>query len=85
MMLVVQEENGVLSLAYTWLPTWLGINGRFKQDMEKQLKDKIVGLTMDERGLETAHRLVIDYIVEKNPGIKGLYEFLDALKYVYLE
>jgi hypothetical protein len=84
MLLVVHEDEGVLALNYSWLPTWLGINGRFKQDMEKQLKDKIVGLTMDERGLETAHRLVIDYIVERNPAIKGLYEFLDALKYVHV-
>jgi hypothetical protein len=85
MRLVVETEPGILELAYTWLPTFLGINGQFKQEMEKVLKDKIVGLTLDERGLEQAHRFVIDYICEKHPGIKGLYEYLDALKFVHVE
>jgi hypothetical protein len=85
MRLVVQTEPKVLELNYSWLPTWLGINNQFKNEMEKRLKDQIVGLTLDEMGLEKAHRLVLDYICEKNPGIKGLYEYLDALKYVSLE
>jgi len=85
MKLVVVEEAGTACLNYSWLPTWLGINNRFKNDMEKALREKVVGLTMDERGLEEAHRLVIEYIAEQNPGIKGLYEYLDALKYVHLE
>jgi len=85
MRLVVQTDPGVLELNYTWLPTWIGINNQFKNEMEKKLKTDIVGLTMDEAGLEKAHRLVLDYICEKNPGIKGLYEYLDAMKYVYVE
>ena len=85
MRLVVQTDPGVLELNYTWLPTWIGINNAFKNEMEKKLKAEIVGLTLDERGLEKAHRLVIDYICEKNPGIKGLYEYLDAMKYVHVE
>jgi|YNPBryBLVA2012_1023415.scaffolds.fasta_scaffold06596_9 hypothetical protein len=85
MRLVVQTEPGVLELNYTWLPTWIGINGRLKRDMEAKLRDAVVGLTLDERGLEKAHRLVIDYLCEMNPGVKGLYDYLDALKYVSLE
>lgn len=85
MRLIVQEEPGVVCLNYTWLPTWLGINNQFKNEMEKHLKEKIVGLNLDEQGLEKAHRLVIDYICEKNPALKGLYEYLDALKYVHTE
>lgn len=85
MRLVVRTEEGVLELAYTWLPTWLGINSKFKNDMFSELKDRIVGLPMTEEGLEEAHRLVLDYICGKNPGIKGLRDYLDALKYVYVE
>jgi hypothetical protein len=85
MRLVVRTDEGVLELAYTWLPTWLGINSKFKNEMLTELKDKIVGLTMDERGMEEAHRLVLDYICEKNASIKGLRDYLDALKYVYVE
>lgn len=85
MQLVVRTEEGVLELAYTWLPTWIGINTKFKSDMFDALKDKIVGLTMDEYGIEQAHQLVLDYICEKNPGIQGLRDYLDALKYVYVE
>lgn len=85
MRLVVQEEPGVLCLNYTWLPTWIGINNSFKNEMEKKLKTAIVGLPMDEAGLEKAHRLVIDYICEMNPGVKGLYEYLDAMKYIHVE
>lgn len=85
MKLVVVEAPGVLALAYTWLPTWLGMNNAFKKEMEAVLREKIVGLPMDEAGLEKAHRIVIQYICEKNPGVHGLYEYLDALKYVTLE
>jgi len=85
MRLVVQEGPGELCLNYTWLPTWLGINSKFKKDMEDHLKGQIVGLTLDEVGLEKAHRLVIDYICSKNPGIEGLYDYLDALKFVSLK
>jgi len=85
MKLVVAEERGVLSLAYTWLPTWIGMNNTFNKEMERVLSEKLVGLPMDEAGLEKANKLVLDYICEKNPGVKGLYEYLDALKYVSLE
>jgi hypothetical protein len=85
MRLVVQEEPGVLSLNYTWIPTWLGINNAFKNEMEKHLKSKIQGLVTDDAGLEKANQLVLDYICAQNPGIKGLDTYLDALKYVYLE
>jgi len=83
MRLVVVEDKGVVALNYTWLPLWLGLNGNFKKQMESALKYKIEGLPMDERGLETAHRFVMDYIIEHNPGIDGLFEYLDSLKYVH--
>ena len=82
MRLVVESDPGVLALNWTWMPTFLGINNQFKNEMEKKLKTAVVGLTLDEKGLEAAHRLVIDYICEKNKGIQGLYDYLDALKYV---
>lgn len=76
MKLLVQAESGVSELNWMWLPTWLGHNSRFKEELEKELCSKLKGKTIDE-----GSDMVLDYICEKFP-IEGLRDYLDGIKFV---
>jgi len=73
---------GVLELNYMWLPTFLGMNAVLKQEMEKDLQEKLVGIPLDEKGLDRAHMIVVEYVEKKFPDIRGLGRYLDAMKYL---
>jgi hypothetical protein len=75
-LLLVQAEKGAAELNYMWLPTWIGMNTRLKQDMEKELTSQIVGKTAEE-----ANDIVLDYLCSKFP-IEGLRDYLDGLKFI---
>jgi hypothetical protein len=79
---IVDEGNGVVSLNYMWLPTFVGMNAMLKQQMEKDLQAELRGVQLDDKGLDRAHELVIDFVVKKFPDIKGLDLYLDAMKYL---
>ncbi len=81
---VVSVGDGVLELNYMWLPTAIGMNSLLKQEMEKHLSEKIQGLTLDDRGLDQAHQLVVDFLEKKLPDVEGLARFLDGMKYLEL-
>jgi len=80
---IVKTEEGVLELNYMWIPTWLGMNGLLKKELEKELADKIVGLPMDDASLDKIDDMVITTLVEKFPNITGLRNLLRALHYVH--
>lgn len=82
MRVVVAVDEGVLEVNWMWLPTFLGINSLLKAEIEKELKDKIVGRLMDDRTLDYAHDLVMEFLRTKYAAIQGLTDYLDALKYV---
>lgn len=75
----VQFTDGVLELNFMWLPTWLGMNAKFKRELEKELADKFRGRTTAE--MDAIHEEVIDYIIEKYP-LPGLRDYLDGIKFV---
>jgi hypothetical protein len=50
--------------------------------MEVDLQEKLVGTRLDEKGLDRAHELVVEYVEKKFPEIRGLGRFLDAMKYL---
>ena len=81
---VVRDGPGTLCLNYVWMPTWLGINGRLKEELDKAIKDKILGLPMTDESLDTANDLVIEFLCDRCK-VPGLFEYLDALKYVHAE
>jgi hypothetical protein len=81
---IIQTEPGVLELNYMWLPTFIGMNAALKQAMEKDLAEKMQGIPLDNRGLDRAHDVVVDYLVAKFPEIHGLPKFLDAMKFIEL-
>ena len=82
MRLVVSPEPGIVELAYTWLPTWIGINTALKQKLEDKLQEEAVGKPMTEETMQELHDKVMDFFVEEFPEIIGLRDYLDGLKFV---
>jgi len=80
-MRLIHVADKAVELNFMWLPTWLGQNAKFKQQLEKDLAPKIRGMEMTEPNLDKIHDMVLDYIVEKFP-IPGLFDYLDGLKFV---
>ncbi len=79
---VVSIGDGRVDLNFMWLPTAFGMNSLLKQEIEKTLASKIQGLSLDDKGLDQAHDIVVKFLVEKFPEIQGLDRLLDSLKYV---
>jgi hypothetical protein len=79
---VIGVGKGALELNYMWLPTFIGMNGPLKQDMERDLQEKMKGIAADEDGLDYAHDLVVKYLTAKFSDVKGLDLYLDAMKYL---
>lgn len=78
---VVRTAPGVVELNWTWLPTWIGMNAQLKKELEERLAPKLEGRPLEE-ALDDAHEMVIEFLVEKFPALKGMRDYLDALKYV---
>jgi hypothetical protein len=79
---VVATGKGTVELAYTWLPTFVGMNTPLKKEMERDLQKKVLGRPLDERVLDEVHDLVVDWLCSKFPHIEGLRDYLDSLKFV---
>ena len=79
---VVRTEPGRVELNYMWLPTFIGMNKNLKDRLEARLAPKLEGLPLTEETLQTAHNEVVAFIVAECPGVEGLDDYLDGLKYV---
>ena len=79
---VVHVAEGVLELNFMWLPTAIGMNSLLKKELEASLASKLQGLPLDEPTLDKAHELVVEFLVQKLPEVKGLARYLDGLKYL---
>ena len=79
---IVDVGKGVVELNYMWLPTFIGMNAVLKERMEKDLQAELRGVELDDKGLDRAHDLVVDYVVKQFPNIKGLDLYLDGLKFL---
>lgn len=83
-MRLVAVNGRVVELNYMWLPTWIGQNAQFKQQLEGDLRSQIEGLELTENNLDKIDKMVLNYIVEKYPHVYGLFDYLDGLKFVTL-
>lgn len=79
---VTAPEPGVVELNYMWLPSFIGMNGVLKRKLEKALKEEIEGRPLSEELLDEAHNLVISFLEKEFPGISGLKDYLDGLKFI---
>lgn len=79
MRLVQYAGGGVLELNYMWLPTWLGMNSKFKRELEAKMAARIKGRPITD--LDEINNEVLQYILHKYP-LPGLGDYLDGLKFV---
>lgn len=84
-MRLISVRGHIVELNYMWLPTWLGQSAQFKRDLEVALRSEIEGLELNEDTLNRIDRMVLQYIVDHNPHVQGLYDYLDGLKFVELK
>lgn len=81
---IVDLGDGSVELNYLWLPTVIGMNAGLKREMERDLQGKLTGIRLDDEGLDKAHAIVVDYLVQKFPWVRGLADYLNAVKHVEL-
>jgi hypothetical protein len=79
---VVATGFGELELNFQWLPTWIGLNGRLKLELEKELAPHLEGRPLDDDTLDAAHDLVLTFLEARFPSFRGLRDYLDGLKFV---
>lgn len=77
-----KDSRNSLELAWTWLPTWLGMNPVFKNELEKEVLDEFSGQVINDDTLEKVHEFVITRICSRYPDITGLSEYLHAVEKV---
>jgi hypothetical protein len=82
MRLVDRTGPGVLGLNYMWLPTFVGMNTQLIKEIEDAISEGIIGKPLDEGTLDAAHLAVIDFLEKKFPHLKGLFDYLDGVKFV---
>lgn len=82
MMRCIHTDGNTVELNFMWLPTWIGQNAQLKQEIERDLRNMIVGQELTEETLDSIHHLVIKYLCDKFPLIIGLKQYLEGLRYV---
>jgi hypothetical protein len=82
---VVRTDAGVLELNWMWLPSWIGMSQTIKANIEKDLKNKIVGMDLSEESLDRIDAMVIEALNGYFPQIDGLKDYLDGLKFIRLK
>jgi hypothetical protein len=85
MKLIIATTPGMVELNFMWMPTWCGLNSVLKAEIETKISPMLIGKDLTDDLLEEAHEAVIVFLEEKFPNIKGLREYLDGLKFVWME
>jgi hypothetical protein len=78
---VVRTGPGKVELNFMWLPTFIGMSGLMKAELEKKLVPEFTGKPLTEETLDEAHDRAVELILEKFP-LPGLRDYLDAMKFV---
>ncbi len=81
---IVHTGDGVVELNYLWLPTIIGMSASLKQAMEKALREELKGIPLDDAGLDRAHAIVVQYIIEKFPNVRGLDKYIAGMRHLEL-
>ena len=78
---IVLTDPGVLELNYMWLPTWVGMNSRLKQKIEKEIAPLVEGRALTDADLDDVNTAVIALLVRECP-LPGVADYLDGLKFI---
>lgn len=86
-MKLVQYRDDVLEVRWTWLPYWLAVNPKLKNDVDRELRDIVLinGMTNSEEDLLALHAYVATKLANLFPSFEGLGPYLDNLKTVNLK
>lgn len=82
MKIVQRTGPGEVGLNYMWLPTWIGMNGALIKDIEQHISSVLLNQPLTDEVLDHAGDAVVQYLSVKFPNLKGIFEYLDGLKYV---
>ena len=82
MKIVQRTGPGEVGLNYMWLPTWIGMNGALIKEIEQYIAPLLVGKPLTDEVLDEAGEAVVRFLSNKFPNLKGIFEYLDGLKYV---
>jgi hypothetical protein len=85
-MRLVSLDQGVLQLAWSWMPLWLALNPTLQHELTALAKDVSLlnGLTASPGDLDALSAWVRRRLVAKYPQIQGLEAYLEALEAVRL-
>lgn len=81
-MRIVEVQEGVVGIRWTWLPYWVASNTRLCAEIEQGLKDRALlnAVTTSEPDLEAMSHCVYDLLVQKYGGNLDFCTFLAALR-----
>ncbi len=65
-----------------WLPTWVGMNTRLIDELDKHLSKMFVNKVLSDALLDEAHHEVIRFLEKRFPQVEGMFDFLDSIKFV---
>lgn len=82
MRFIVRTGPGQLEINYMWLPTFIGMNSSLVRELDSTLSTLYVGKVLTSELMDAASRRVIEIITDKFPSLRGLYDYLDGIKYV---
>jgi hypothetical protein len=82
MRLIVRSGPGKVELSWMFLPAFLAYDATMKGALEKKLAGELVGKPLNSDTLDWAHEQALDFICDYHKAIKGLRDFLDAIKFV---
>lgn len=78
---IVLTDPGTLELNYMWLPTWIGLNSRLKQRIEREIAPLVEGRAITDEDLDRVNDAVINLLAKECP-LPGLSDYLDGLKFI---
>jgi hypothetical protein len=82
---VVEIAPGELQINYAWLPNWLGLDRAVVEELEEKVLVPLLESAQFENADQAClegHYRVCKYLAAKFPQHEGLFNFLDALKFV---
>jgi hypothetical protein len=65
-----------------WLPTWIGMNQQLTRELNEELSKHIVSRPLTDEVLDDISNIIVSYLEERYPGLGGLRDYLDGLKFV---
>ena len=83
--LVVRMDPGTVSINYTWLPTWIGLNTSLMLRATDKLRKEHLNKPLTDELLARMEGELIEFLVSEWPNIHGLRELLFATSRVKAE